>query len=332
MATMKDVAERANVSIATVSRILNGDITLNVREETREAVLAAAQKTGYEIKSKKVNSELTFGIIQWISSYEEKEDNYYYNIRMSVENFCILNNIQIKRFYRENIADIYVDQELDGILCIGKFSRSLAEKLSANGRKIVFVDSNPDKSKYNAVYSDFKYGTQLALDHFVENNHRRIGYIGGREYLMTDKEELFIDSREKMYLKYMENEALDFHSGDAYFGDFTADFGYDAMNQILAKNDKPTAVLCGNDVIAIGALSALSESEENHNISIIGFNNTSMAQFYNPPLTTINVDTKYKGELACKLLKDLINEEQKTPIKIVCSVSLVIRDSVYTLD
>lgn len=333
MATMKDVADKANVSIATVSRILNGDVTLVVREETRVAVLDAARETGYKLKSKKPNQLYTFGIVQWISSYDEKDDTYYYNIRMSVENYCVLNNIQIKRYYRENLDDIYSDKEIDGLLCIGKFSKKLAKKLHDNFNKIVFVDSNPDATKYNAVYSDLKAGTKMAMEHFIEMGHRRIAYIGGREYVgKKDNGELFVDSRERVYLEYMKNhKLLKERSDDIYFGDYSAESGYYLMNKILEKDQLPTAVLCGNDVIAIGALSAINESSIDEKISIIGFNDVPMAQFYNPPLTTIRIDTKYKGELACKLLLDLIQESHKTLLKIVCSVSLVKRDSVYKI-
>ncbi len=331
MATMKDVAKKANVSIATVSRILNGDVTLNVREETREAVLAAAKKTGYEIKVKKVSSDVTFAIVQWISSYEELEDNYYYNIRMSVENYCVLNNIQVKRYYRENLEDIFVDSDIDGLLCIGKFSTKLASRLYSRSKNLVFIDSNPDKDRYNAVYSDLKSGTIMALDHLVKHNHQEIGYIGGREYLETKSGQVFVDQRESTYLTYMEKENVVFKEDNVYIKDFSAEHGYDSMKKILAKKEHPSAVFCGNDVIAIGALSALGESDNRKEISIIGFNNTPMAQFYNPPLTTISVDTKYMGELACKLLKDLISESQKTAVRIVCNVSLIERESVYTL-
>lgn len=333
MSTMKDVAEKANVSIATVSRILNGDVTLVVRDETRAAVLESARELNYELKAKKPNHIYTFGIVQWISSYEEKEDTYYYNLRMSVENYCVLNNISIKRYYRENLNDIYSDKEIDGLLCIGKFSRKLAKKLHDCFKEIVFVDSNPDKTKYNAVYSDFKTGTKLAMDHFVEMGHRRIAYIGGREYLNEKNNgELFVDSRERVYLEYMNNHKfLQYRKEDVYLADYSAESGYDKMNEIINKKELPTAVLCGNDVIAIGALSAINESDLDHNISIIGFNNTPMAQFYNPPLTTVHIDTKYKGELACRLLLNLIKESHKTLLKVVCSVELIKRDSVYKI-
>ena len=332
MATMKDVANKAGVSIATVSRILNGDVTLVVRDETRESVLHAAKSIGYEVKAKKPNGVHTFGIVQWISSYEEKEDTYYYNIRMSVENYCIIHNIRIKRFYRENLEDVFSDTEINGLLCIGKFSRKLAAKLNSKFKEIVFVDSNPDKNKYNAVFSDFKSGTEQAMKYFIEKGHRKIGYIGGREYLDDNKEELYIDSRERVYLDIMKNhKLLSYNEDDVYTGEYSAESGYDLMKKILEKEELPTAVLCGNDVIAIGALSAINESDFENQISIIGFNNTPMAQFYNPPLTTISINTKYKGELACKLLQDLIEEKPKTPIKIICSVKLIERESVFEI-
>lgn len=328
---MKEVASKAKVSIATVSRILNGDVTLNVREETREAVLSAAKELGYELKIKRTNTELTFGIVQWISSYQEKEDNYYHNIRMSVENYCVLNNIQIKRFYKENLNNVFKDKDIDGLLCIGKFSNDLADKMSINVPNIVFIDSNPDKNKYNSVYSDLKAGTRIALDHLVSKHHKVIGYIGGREYIETPRGKMFIDPREKEFLLYTEENEI-VNNGAYYVGDFSAEHGYDSMKVIIESDNPPTAVFCGNDVIAIGALSALGESANSDKISIIGFNNTAMAQFYNPALTTINVDTKYMGELACELLEKLINERPKTPIQIICNVSLVERESVFELE
>lgn len=331
MATMKDVAKAANVSIATVSRILNGDITLNVREETREAVFDAAQKIGYQIKVKQRDATLTFGIVQWISSYDEKEDNYYYNLRMSVENYCVLNNIHVKRYYLENLEDLFIKNDLNGLVCIGKFSEDLAARLKNACSNIVFLDSNPNADLYNAVYSDLKKGSNFALEHLLEKGHTKIAFIGGREYLEQSSDQSHEDPREIAYIDFMKKHHLKLDGEFVYVNEFSAEFGYDSMKQILSLEHKPTAVFCGSDVIAIGALSALGESDIDKKISIIGFNNTTMAQFYNPPLTTINVDTKYMGELACRLLEDLIKENRKTPIEIICNVQLVVRDSVYEL-
>lgn len=328
MATMKDVAKTANVSIATVSRILNGDVTLNVREETREAVFAAAKETGYQIKMKQRDGNMTFGIVQWISSYDEKEDHYYYNLRMSVENYCVLNNINVKRYYLENLEDLFINHHLSGLICIGKFSKDLAERLHSACSNVVFLDSNPDSDRYNAVFSNLQKGTELALEYLVSYGHENIAFIGGREYLEQSSTKLHDDPREKTFVSYMKQRDL-WTGNQCYIGEFSAEHGYDAMKEILKRDDIPTAIFCSSDVLAIGALSALGEAELTKKISIVGFNNTPMAQFYNPPLTSVNVDTKYMGELACRLLEQMIVEKQKTAIEIICNVELIIRDSVY---
>lgn len=107
MATLKDIAKLANVSSGTVSRILNKDPSLNVRQETRDAVLDAAKKLDYKIKNaKKLTVRRTIAIVQWIPAYQEEEDPYYFNLRRAVENFCIANKIIVNRYYIENINEV----------------------------------------------------------------------------------------------------------------------------------------------------------------------------------------------------------------------------------
>ena len=97
MATIKDVAELANVSSATVSRILNNDKTLSVPEETRQAVFNAAKELNYIKKRKATKNEFTIGIVQWYSLQQEIDDPYYLQIRASVSRklFCLQNNINV---------------------------------------------------------------------------------------------------------------------------------------------------------------------------------------------------------------------------------------------
>ena len=99
MATIKDIAHLAGVSSASVSRILNNDLTLNVPQETRQRVIDAANQLGYNKKRKKkiIETVMTIGIIQWLSPVQETEDPYYLSIRQGVEEFCFQNKIGIKR-------------------------------------------------------------------------------------------------------------------------------------------------------------------------------------------------------------------------------------------
>jgi LacI family transcriptional regulator len=124
MATIKDIASAAGVSAAAVSRILNNDETLNVSPETRQKVLDTARELHYVKRGRpSVKSLFTLGIIQWFSSQQELEDNYYLLIRQGIEDYCLSHNIQIVRTYKSDINYMDVLKDVDCLICIGKFSQ-----------------------------------------------------------------------------------------------------------------------------------------------------------------------------------------------------------------
>lgn len=332
MATLKDIAALSKVSTATVSRILNEDPNLKVKDATRDAVIAAADHLGYKRKRKTVvNDTCTVGIVQWISSYDEPEDLYYYNLRMSVENYCIENKLNVKRFYKENIDDVFEIRDISGLICIGKFSLQQARELHGVSNSIIFVDSNPDKTKYSAVVHDFEDATVNMLEYLLSKGHVNIGYIGGREFLGPNRIE-YIDTRERVFRSYMESHKdLILDKEHFYVGQFDADTGYNSMKQALSKKNVPTAFLCASDTLAMGAIRAIGEygSSLRNKISVVGFNDIPSAKFFNPPLTTTMLDTRYMGDIAVMLLKHQIEKGVRTPIKVVCSTKLIERSSVY---
>ena len=124
MATIKDIAELAKVSSASVSRVLNNDPTLSVPKETRQRVLDAANQLGYKKKNKKVyDTVMTLGIIQWISPIEESNDPYYLSIRQGVEEYCFKNKIAIKRVFKTDVDYLNQLEDIQGLVCIGKYSQ-----------------------------------------------------------------------------------------------------------------------------------------------------------------------------------------------------------------
>ncbi|CAM2878725.1 LacI family DNA-binding transcriptional regulator [Erysipelothrix tonsillarum] len=334
MATIKDIALKASVSQATVSRILNEDPTLSVKDETRDEVFRVAKELNYRIKKKNKKADvLMVGIVQWISSNEEEEDPYYYSLRMSVENFCISHKIQIKRYYKENMVDVFLEDDLDGLICVGKFSHQQANDLERHCPAIVFVDSNPDSSKYSAVVHDLEGATAASINYLKEMGHTRIGYIGGREYLGATKIE-YVDRRERTFNKLMsEDREMEYNQDHVYLGKYTAQTGYSSVLEALKQEVVPTAFICASDTIAMGALRALGEMKDQvpHQISIVGYNDIASAKFFNPPLTTVALDTKYMGELAAQLLTLMISSKSFIPVKVVCSTKLVVRETVFSV-
>lgn len=334
MVTLRDVAELAGVSTTTVSRILNKDTSFSVKQDTKNRVLKAAEELEYHVKTTTVSNNgkaKRFGIVQWISSYQEEQDAYYLNLRQAVENHCIKNKITVDRYFMENILEVYENESLDGLICIGKFSSSMADKLANHSPNIIFIDSNPDGSQYSSIIHDLKGGTHLNVDYLKEMGHRHIGFISGKEYLGLTQD-VNVDNREETFREIIQKDKeIRTDSKDIYIDKFNLQTGYRSIMKAFARKEMPTAFICGSDAIAMGALSALGELDERlpHKISIISYNNIQSSQYMNPPLTTIALNTKYMGELAVSLLEHMISSTHVTPVKVVCGTHLVIRESVY---
>ena len=332
MATLKDIAHLAGVSVATVSRILNEDESLSVKVETRESVLSAAKSLNYKVK-KRVKREIkrSVGVVQWISSYEEEEDPYYFGLRMSVENFCIQNNLRVHRYYIETFEEIFENDHLDGLICIGKFSLQQAMDFERHCPKIVFVDSNPDSKKYSSVVSDLPSATSDLVAYLKEMGHRNIGYIGGREYL-GGTDSIYVDARERTFRQILsDDKSIECSEDHIHVNSYNAKTGYDSIKKSIKMDSYPTAFICASDSVAMGALSALGEFRKKikHPISIVGYNDIQSARFFNPPLTTMALNTKYMGELSVTLLLLLMKTDKFVPSKIVCSCELIVRESVF---
>lgn len=331
MATIKDISKESGFSPATVSRVLNDDKNISVKDETRETILQVAKELGYTPKHNKNHGSYEIGILQWISSDVELEDPYYYTLRLSVESCLMKDKVHIKRFYKENMDDIFEDSDLKGLICLGKFSKDQAEEFSKSFKNIIFVDYNPDEKLYNSVTSDMKEATRSVIRYLKEIGHREIGFIGGRER-SGKHNTLFLDIREKTFEEEMEKDKeMKYNPKFKKVRNFDAITGYDLMNSMLKEKNYPSAFICASDSIAIGALRALGEKDliNKKKISIVGFNDIAMAKFTNPPLTTVKIDTRLMGELAAMLMKYLLQNDVLTPINAICQTELIKRESTF---
>ncbi|MBN2942346.1 MAG: LacI family DNA-binding transcriptional regulator, partial [Streptococcus sp.] len=145
MATIKDIAEKAGVSQATVSRVLNQDATLSVGEDTRSRILRIAEDLHYQKKSRKTGPQPVedfhkIVIFEWYTREEELDDLYYYAIRMGLEKQAQELGYEIFRIF--NNDDWSLIQEADGIIALGKFSPKTIRDLESYGKPLIFVDSN----------------------------------------------------------------------------------------------------------------------------------------------------------------------------------------------
>ncbi len=327
MATIRDIAERAGVSLSTVSRVLNYDETLNVADGTRKKIFEIAQELEYVTAKHRKNKkkQLKIGIIKGYSDVVEMEDTYYLFISHSIEQLLEEENIEFINISKEESADRV--KELDGIIAIGGFTDIEMNNLRSWQRNMVFVDYSPEEEDFDCVVVDIKKAVKKALNYLVSLGHKSIGFIGGRDVTEIIKEE-DKDSRERYYYEYMKSNSM-LNEDFVRIGSFTPASGYNLMKEILNTGKYPTAFFIANDSMAIGAYKAITERglKIPDDISIIGFNDISTAQYIVPPLTTVKIYTDFMSETAVELILDRIKNEDKICKRVVLPTKLVIRDS-----
>lgn len=332
MATIKDVANLANVSSATVSRILNNDKTLSVPEETKQAVLNAAKKLNYTKKRKANKSEFVLGIVQWYSLQQEIDDPYYLQVRQGIENFCLQNNINVIRTFKTDFNYLDALKNVDGLVCIGKFSIDEIVKFKKITNKIVFLDMISNHQNDTTITLDFKRAITDALDYLRLLNHQKIGFLGGKEYL--DDNTIYPDPRKSVFIDYCDKHGITYQPY-IYDEEFTTESGYTMMVEMINKKDLPTAIFCASDPIAIGALRALQEHNIKvpEDISIIGFDDIKAASFTNPPLTTVYAPATLMGEYGANAVYHILSKyTSPSPMKIILPCFLIERESCSKVD
>ncbi|KRL84265.1 LacI family DNA-binding transcriptional regulator [Ligilactobacillus apodemi] len=333
MATIKDIANKAQVSAATVSRVLNYDETMSVSAETRSRIFKIAEELNYvkHTKNKKQNPtqplEKRLAIIQWYTEQEEVNDLYYYAIRLGIEKQAHQLGYEITRIFHND--SLQKAKQADGVIAIGKYSANEIKNIATLNANLVFVDDKTLEQGYNCVVSDFDGAVKTALDHFLQHEQTKIGLLAGEEKT-ADQSNSLIDPRFSIFKKYLSTLKL-YNSRYVYVGKFSPESGYQMMKQALQElgDELPQAFFIANDAIAVGALRALQESQiaVPERVSLISFNDTSLAKYSFPALSSIKVFTEQMGRSAVMLLDSISKYEKETPEMITLGTKLILRDS-----
>jgi len=330
LATLKDIAKKLGVSITTVSRVLNNDTTLSVSEKLRKRIVDSADLLGYKTPRHRSNNKSgkkhNIAIIHWYSTESEGSDPYYIQIRNGIEQMAIKNNINTELVYnKDDKYNILEANSIDGIICLGKFSRKHISQFRNASKNIVFVDSSPDEELYDSVIIDFNHAVKGVLLMLIEKGYNKIGYIGGLEVLHNNIK--LGERRELVFRDYLfqKNKLL---TKFIHIGDFTSKSGYTLMKDALSKKDRAEVYFCANDSIALGALRAINEFglKIPDDIGIIGFNDNPASQYTFPPLSSVHVFGKFMGEQS---LLSLIERMQgrNTSLKKIIPTKLIYRET-----
>ncbi|PKG25589.1 LacI family DNA-binding transcriptional regulator [Niallia nealsonii] len=343
MTKMKDVANKAGVSNATVSRILNGDITLSVSEETRKKVLETAESLNYKPTRKKANKEETeqksynIGLILTVSQEEEIIDPYFLSIRLGVESICRELPLNIARVLIVGKSKFLVEElnALDGVIVIGRVDVVDLQTIFQANHNVVLCDFDSKSGSFDVVISDFEQATEKIIDRLMALEHRNIAYLGGKAIIKTISNsgmQEIKDVRLEAFTRKMQDHDL-YNEGNIYIDEWGPNGGYSSIKKMLEQTSKqtpfPTAIITASDPIAIGAMRALHEANIKvpEDVSIFSFDDIEAAAYLYPRLSTVKVHTEEMGKTAAKLLLDRLNG-RVVPIKSVLQTDLIERESI----
>ena len=324
MSTIRDVARRAGVSIATVSRILNNDEYFGVTAETKQRVLEAVKELNYKKKNtKRKSTQLNISIIKSFDERIESEDPYFVSLRLDLEYALKKKGIKSKVFelqtFEKNEEILMNFIISSAIVVIGEIKRSQLDFKSLN-ENIICVDAYNSDNSIDYIKFDMKHSVKIVIDYLTKLGHKKIGLLGGRNQIVRN----LVDFREQYFIEIMKEYEL-YDEKFVKVDEFSAESGYKMMKEVLKLKERPTAVFCANDSIAMGAYKAVRERKLKifDDISIIGFNDLKISQYMNPPLTTLRID----AEETINVLVELIEHNRSYRKKVYLPVELIERES-----
>lgn len=331
---IRDVAREAGVSTATVSRALRTPDLLT--EATRKSVFAAIQATGYRVNkaARTLRTRQAGAVLVLVPNL----GNPFFSqilagisARLSDHDTSVLIADTTDRGTTgRSFVNYFLDSQIDGMICLdGGLSEKDLQQFRDNGvdDRIVFACEWMQDTDLPSVRSDNVQGARLAVRHLYELGHRRIAHVTGpydnvltharREGMLIERRRLELPAREEWIIR----------------GDFSLESGRRAAEDIIRMGDRPTAVFCASDQVAFGLMSTLTANGISvpEDISVIGFDDIELSDFYVPSLTTIRQDRKALGTRAASLLLgciDPLNKDKnvrKSPV--VVDVELVVRES-----
>lgn len=336
MATIRDVAKAAGVSIATVSRIMNEDPTYKVTEETREKVITAIKELNYKPKQSYTKKNLTMQRIGCINklTIEKTKDSYYSEILNGINEYLTRNDylLDFTQAQYESLTPEIVNNMFPvapiGLIVMDTLPQETLSLLQSKTKFIVGIDTNIDTID-NVRYNRFIAGYQ-AMEYLISCGHKKIAYIGSH----IVKDNITDLGRFEAYQRMMSLHNLEIDPNWIIDCEWTRQVCYNKTTDLLKSDNKPTALFVASDHMAIAAISAIHNMQLKvpDDISVIGISNIEASKYLNPPLTTVGIPQKDIGEIAAHTLIQRIKGDKTSPKQIYVPTKLIIRDSVKKLN
>lgn len=327
---IRDVARRARVSTATVSRTVNRVATVDAQLAKR--VWKAIDELGYfpnrQARALVSGKSRTFGLV-----VSEITNPFFPEIVQTFETLAVAQGYEIlltstvhdpKRM--ELAVRRMIEQRVDGvaILTFG-LEEGLLKHLRFRNLPLVFVDVGPKAPRVSNIRVDYADGIRQAIQHLAALRHERIGFVCGPLELKSAA------ARENAFSNAMREIGLKVRPEYVVEGDHKLEGGARALQALSSLRARPTALLCSNDMTAIGVMREAFRQGINipGDLSVIGFDNIRMAEFVVPPLTTVEMSQAELSKLAFNALLAEVNRNAPSPAgtEYVLKTRLILRDS-----
>lgn len=348
--SIKKIAEKAGVSPATVSRVLNNPNYKCSIPGLRDKIWKTAIEMNY------VPNEAARNLKKGVSAKQEK--TWYINILMTrtdssttdpffAELFrvieseihdknCILSKVWYMSVFsddrkcrRENLDRLIdgmydeVEGKRDGLIIIGRCNKEALKKLNKKYKSVVSVNRNSTNYEVDEVLCDGKKIAAAAVEYLISLGHKNIGYIG----------QCHSEDRYNGYLETLKKHDLDVIPEYVIETKQTEAEGYEAMEKFFQSDDMPTGIYCANDISAIGMLKCLNKFRNRYYMpSIISSDDIQEAQFTRPMLTTVSLPKEDMGKFALYLLLDRLKGGHSGIVRMELEGRLMIRNSCSSVE
>jgi len=324
--TIHDVAKAAAVSTATVSNVLNQ--TGKVGRKTRQLVLATVKRLGYipNVHARHLASRdsRTLGIIvsdienpffpEVIKSFEVRARQLGYDAILSDTNYDPRRTQQAaERMIRHSVRGVAV--------MTSEISMRLIHEMARRKIAVTFLDLAPARGYISNLRIDYSSGVEQIVQYLYKQGHRRIAFVAGKPKLKSNI------ARLQAYEKSMANLGLE--PGPVLPGDLRFEGGLTAGMALAKLSPRPTAIMAINDLTAVGVIKGLMKSGFRipQDISVTGFDDTRLAEYSNPSLTTVDIHRDMLGQIAADALHELSTSDHAHGKDYQISAELIVGDS-----
>lgn len=328
---MRTIGERAGVSSATVSRVLNGSRL--VKPETAKRVQSILDASNFipnpSATTLKYGRSKTYGLVipdirnpfyaEFLAEFED--------LLAETEHEVLLTNAQSSTKLVASVRRMLMRQ-VDGAVLMGsEYDTKAIEPLLLHKVPLVTVDRRAVQQGCSDVAIDFEAGMLQAVEHLRVLGHKRLGFMGGQSNLRTSKVRL------AAFQKALAQTGLTIYPNFVRAGDYRIAGGEQAIHSLMGERSRPTAILTANDLTAFGAIRGLHQLGLSvpHDLSVIGLDDVLLSDVLQPPLTTIRIPRRRMAELCLKALLHTKEDVNRRGSRFSVPTELIVRESTARL-